>query len=240
MAAIELQMIPYGGVHWVTTSSICRELIISSRTDHSLRLNISDGDSLLPRRRSVALSQFYEATKGDVIVTVDHDISWRPGNVIAMAERALELDAIVGGLYSKRAVGQGFGSRFQKPEGEVHIPSDRMLDAQWVASGFMAIPRRVVRKMIENPDTAMLKRCWDGKFEYWDFYHTMTMPHPARPELHEYLSEDWALCERARRCGVEIKIDLRPVLIHIGERGFNVGDAMQCPMPSPPQAQQNS
>jgi len=199
----------------------------------------TDGDSLLPRRRSVALSMFYEQTKADVYVTVDHDISWRGGSVIAIAERALELDAIVGGLYSKRAFGQNFSSRLIPTNDALKIPSDRVIDAQWVCTGFMAIPRCVIRKMLEDPEKAMLQRCWDGKFEYWDFFHTFTLPHPNRPELQEYLSEDWAFCERARRFDIPIKIDLRPVLVHYGEHGYDIGDAFRCLKPLT-QAQPNS
>jgi hypothetical protein len=233
MAAITLQIIPYGGVHGTTVSSIFGEQVFARQRGHTLRLVNSDGDSLLPRRRSIALSSFYERTKDDVIVTVDHDVAWRPGGVVAVAERALELDAIVGGLYSKRAYGQGFSSRMISSDKPIQIPSNEHIKAQWVGSGFMAIPRCVVKKMVEDPEKSLLSRCWDGRHEYWSFYHTMMLPHPERPDLMEYVSEDWAVCERARRVGTEIYVDLRPVIIHHGDVGFNVGDAVN----SSPQAQ---
>lgn len=235
MAAITLQILPYGGINGRTVSCIFAETVVSRQRGHTIRLNCADGDSLLPRRRSVVLSEFYYKCKDDVLITIDHDISWRPGDAVAIAERALENDAIVGGLYCKRAFGQGWGSRIgaNKEPLKFNIPSNEVLDAIYVASGFMAIPRVVIRKMLEDPEKAMLKKCWDSKFEYWDFYHTMSIPHPTRPELMEYISEDWAFCERAKKFGVKCLIDLRPVLLHWGEHGYNVGDAIPCQQKAP-------
>jgi hypothetical protein len=225
MAFISMQLIPYGGVMGATVSCIVAEMVSAKSRGHDMRFIRTDGDSLLPRRRSIALSQFYERSTDDVMVTIDHDISWNPGDVVKVAEKALEMTAIVGGLYSKRAEGQGWASRLSLV-GTIRIPSDEVVKTEYVGSGFMAIPRSVIRKMLEDPAKAALTRCWDGRFEYWDYYHTMAVPHKQRPELYEYLSEDWAFCERVKMAGIECYTDLRPRIVHYGERAFNACDGL--------------
>ena len=238
MAKITLQIIPYGGIYGATVTSIVAEMIATIKRGHEFKVmdmdrdlsdNIAephkikfvrtDGDSLLPRRRSVALTEFY-ASGDDCIVTIDHDVSWRPGDALKIAERALELDSIVGGLYSKRAEGCGWGSRLAPGAGKVEIPSDRVISAQYVGSGFMAIPRYAVKKMLDDPKKCGLSLCWNGQCDFWDFYQTINIPHPKRVDRMEMLSEDWAFCHRAMLAGVECYIDLRPYITHYGERGF--------------------
>lgn len=232
MAKLTLQVIPYGGVHGSTLSAIVGEVIVAMKRGHDIRFVSIVGDSLLPRRRSVVLTEFYDSGD-DVIVTVDDDISWQYGDAYQLAERALELDAIVGGLYSKRCEGKGWASRIKPGMGPIEIPSDRLVECDYIGSGFMAIPRSVVQRILDNHEKCGLRRCWNGTAKYWDFYHTMSIPHHKRPEYYEYLSEDWSLCERAKIAGVPLYTDLRPRIVHYGERGFNAGDGAPKPKEKP-------
>jgi len=233
MARITLQITPYGGVLGATVMSIVGEVAAANARGHTMIVLSTGGDSLLPRRRSIILSQFMEGPT-DAIVTVDHDVSWVPGDAYKIAERAMELDAVVGGLYSKRQEGGGWASRFlPKATGSFKIPSDAMLDTLYAGSGFMAISKTAVRKILEDPEKHLLTRCWNGYYEYWDLYHTMAVPHTADPSKMEYLSEDWAFCFRARLAGVPILTDLRARIKHYGERFYTAADGIPKPKPAP-------
>jgi len=228
MAKVDLQLIPYGGVHGETVGAIVGETCAALKSGHTMNFVRTYGDSLLPRRRSIVLTEFWERGS-DAIVTVDHDVKWNAGAALGMALKAIELNAIVGGLYCKRVEGNGWASRLKRGQTSFQVPDDRIIEAEYVGSGFMAIPRSAVEAMLDDIDAYDIVKCYDGKREYFDFYHTMRVPHPDRDHCHEYLSEDWALCERAKRAGVKLYIDLRPQIVHFGERGFNVGDGAPKP-----------
>lgn len=231
MSNIALQMIPYGGVYGHTVSALVAELFhINNGPRNEVGFVNTMGDSLLPRRRSIVLSQFANS-KYDVIVTLDHDLSWTPGNAERVAEKALELGTIVGGLYSKRQKGRGWGSRLMSGTTDFKIPSDRVIDADYLGSGFMAIPQIVVRKMLEDPAKHGLTKCQNDKVVFWDFYHTITVPHVNISDTSEYLSEDWAFCYRAKLAGFQPKIDLIPKIYHFGDVGFHAGDGAIQPTP---------
>jgi hypothetical protein len=83
----------------------------------------------------------------------------------------------------------------------------------------MLVHRSVIEDMIKRfPD--LEAKHPSGK-RFGDNHHALFMPF-----IHEgeYLSEDFAFCQRARSCGYKLWADLRVVLRHWGEAGFDVND----------------
>lgn len=197
---------------------------------HNVVMGMWANDALLERTRSVVLSQFLDNSKADVLLWVDADITWhgpRPaapdgsapaydGDLIRLARSAYECEGIVGGLYPKRAFGEGFAS---VPVGRHTFTTgtDELLDADRIGTGFMAIHRNGLQAIADRlPYVCDTNGTWqpfclcclgelDGNLRF--------------------LSEDWAFVARARECGVPCKIDAMPVLGHEGEHMYTIHDA---------------
>src|SRR3990167_3346871 len=63
---------------------------------------VVNGDALVSRSRSIVASSFLRS-KADVLLTIDSDIWFRPGDAIKLCEEALEFDFIAG-LYLTRGL----------------------------------------------------------------------------------------------------------------------------------------
>ena len=109
------------------------------------------GDALISRSRSRVLGNFYYQKHSDVLVMVDHDIEWRPGDLCHIAEQAFEQNALVGGLYCKRAFKRGWASTL-KAEGAVRFGEapGQLLQTPSLATGFLAIPYKAIEAIVEN------------------------------------------------------------------------------------------
>lgn len=197
---------------------------------HNVIMSMWANDALLERTRSVVLSRFLDDSQADVLVWVDADITWhgpRPpsgdgtvpgydGDLIRLARSAYECEGIVGGLYPKRAFGEGFAS---VPTGRLTFATgtDELLDADRIGTGFMAIHRNALQ---EISDRLPYVSDTNGTWQPFCLCALGELDGALR-----FLSEDWALIARARECGVPCKIDAMPVLGHEGEHLYTVNDA---------------
>ena len=161
----------------------------------------------LDRNRSMMASRFLDSD-ADVFISIDHDTQWQRGAVAKLAKAASEKRGIVGGVYSKRHFGRGIATRFLE-SGEYLIPSEEVIKARWVGGGFLAVHRDVLEAMKPT-----LPECFAEK-PFWPFFLPMVVE-------GEYLSEDWAFCERARELGFDVYADLSIALTHVGQWGFTV------------------
>lgn len=187
-------------------------------------------EALISRARSRAASRFLQAdaaTAGDVLLMVDHDIQWQPGDLAYLARRALERTAVVGGIYPKRAFRQGTAIRFATDgtaDGTWTIGSDTLIPSEYVGSGFLAIPRSALEVLSET-----LPWIEEG---YWPFF----LPETVELEVGgkrgwEYLSEDWSFCRRVRAAGYGVFAACSPRLTHTGTYTFRMVDARAEPPP---------
>ena len=230
-----LQLYAYSGVHEQTLQSVIMELA-RGKAGFSKMSN----DALISRARSRGASIYYKSEvygPGTALVMIDHDIQWQPGAAEHIAKKAVELNTIVGGLYSKRAEGKGFASRLVGDPGVVKFGVEGTIPAEYVATGFIAIPWTVLDAMVKDipPNSDLFD--WsahnvlyvsDGPtMEYWTFFETMVTEHSALEGKLEYLSEDWAFCKRAIARGFEPKISTLPLLTHWGDKGFTIKSALK-------------
>jgi len=213
----------YRGVNPVTAFQWARDCaFIASR--HNVAMGLWSNDALISRTRSVVLSQFLDRSDADVLLWVDADITWhgpRPdydGDLVRLARSAYECEGVVGGLYSKRAFGEGYASMHVSRE-TFTTGTDRLLDADRIGTGFMAIHRNGLQKISDR-----LPYVSDPNGTYQPF--CMCCLGEMDGELR-FLSEDWAFVARARECDVPCMIDAMPVLAHEGEHFFDVVDAQR-------------
>lgn len=191
-----LYVFAYNGVTAFTHLSVVNEMVRWGNLDHA----VIGGDTLISRARSRAAGIFLKEGAGDVMLMVDHNVSWEPGSLSHIARKALEHRAVVGGVCPIGALGKGIGVRLNEGE-ELEFGADRLIQAVYVSGGFMAIPREVLEAI-----TPTLPWIDEG---YTPFFMPMVVD-------GEYLSEDWALCERAREAGYDVLADMVPNLNHEG------------------------
>lgn len=225
----------YGGVEPAAHDAVFAELITPNNLAWAHRVVFDD--ALIERSRSVNLSR---ALKGgaDVVCMVDHDLTWKPGDLAALAEKAYEENAIVGGLYACRGYKAGFSSRLAA-QGVPWTPGgDKLHSAEYVATGFIAIPRRCAERIIAvctRPDATPEMRIQEcigvdrPEVTFWDFFRSVSMPCTMEgyEDKYEFLSEDWSFAARARYSDVPLFVWEKPTLKHWGKHAFTVEDGLR-------------
>lgn len=230
MPKIYLNVFSYGGIKGQTQDCLWYEQEAARKWSNvKFRYRRISEDALISRSRSRAASMFLQETDDDVLFMLDHDIQWRIGNIIDTCQIAVEKNAVVGGLYSKRRIGSGLASRIKKDkiqENEsLEIGAPGLVEADYVSTGFMAIPRGVLQDVVDK---------WPGinrvsdvpHMEYWDIFSCLVTDHTIIKDKKEYLSEDWAFCKRVHDVGHKCYVSTMPFLVHYGDHGFTVEDAM--------------
>lgn len=188
----------------------------------NLTYTVATADAAIDRARNRAAASFLQTPReqaGDVMLMVDHDIQWQPGDLSHLARRALERTAIVGGIYPKRTFGQGAAMR-QCGAGIAHIGADELLPCDYVSGGFMAIPRIILETVARK-----LPYITEG---YWPLFMPMVVE---TAHGTEYLTEDWALVQRARDAGFAAYAACYPRLRHEGAYTYRLVDARALPPP---------
>ena len=195
------------------TLNLMRSLLRDARRWPNLAIWDQSKDALISRMRSVAATQFLEQGAGDVMIMVDHDIGWEAGDLEHITRVCLDQVGVVGGVFSKRGFSLGVPIRFGK-YGDYTIPSDRIVECQSVATGFMAVHRKVLEAM--EPTLPLTIHGFRTFFE--------TATETKDDGRVEYLSEDYAFCAKVRALGFQVWADLRPQLTHFGTHMFTVAD----------------
>jgi hypothetical protein len=177
-------------------------------------------DADVVRARSTLASKFLQQTDCDVLVMLDYDCSLPfLGDLDALALKCHETKGIVGCVVPKKAFGQGFGCRFVDGE-EYELFTDELVElgpGQYMGSAVTAYHREMFEKLM----TSGIPYC--APQGLWPFFM------PTIVELssgdNDYLSEDWAICEYARRAGCKVHAYLRPQVLHHGRMAFSALDA---------------
>ncbi len=211
-----LCLMTYGGVAPPMLDSLLKDL---PADELAWTATVESGDAAIDRARSIAATKFLD-TDCNVMVMLDHDVSWRPGDLGHLAQQALETQGIVGALVSKRALGQGIGGRL--PVDCDLADSDRTLielgEDYYVGGAVMAIHRPVFESLL--PDFPMVSA------GFRPFFLPMVKQRIADQEL-DYLSEDWAICARAREKGHPVHATTLPRIVHHGQFGYTVDGAFE-------------
>lgn len=185
-------------------------------------------DALISRSRSIAASRFLDKSSdeaGDVLLMVDHDVQWLEGDLSYIARKALEHNAVIGGVYPKRGFGLQWPVQFLPESGkyveelgvEPKFGDDVLIPARYVSAGFMAIPREVLQA-VSDP----LPHITEGDY-------TPTFLPIVKDD--EYLSEDWAFCQRILDAGYSVMVAVKPRLTHQGDYTFRMVDSKIKPRP---------
>lgn len=201
-------------------------------------------DALIPRMRDRAASWFLEWTEAEVLIMLDHDIEWEPGDMEYIAQRCAETKGVVAGIYPKRGMGQDppVTPALDAPEGRYHFGDDVLLPALHVPTGFLAIHRDVLLGLAKRLPYTM-SGCWPffliGLFpgQMPDDHDECPFCMPAEDGKfvhYEYLSEDYAFVRRVHEVGFPVYMALKPRLKHVGHYVYRMVDAITQPEPDRP------
>jgi hypothetical protein len=230
----------YGDVCGETVQSLVSELR-QPQADVRWDVVFPASDALVSRLRSEVVSRAIAAGH-DVLVWLDHDMAWTPGELAGLVRRCAEVQGVVGGLIPYRAewmFGRGFPWRPLPgtQERAVQPGVDRLEPAEKVGGGFVAFWVPALARMVEtlstSPDpTLKVSRCRSAvEGTFWDVCRPVAVPYDDGREGLNYLSEDWALLMRLQACGVKLFAWTKPLIRHIGRKVYGVGDALGIPGP---------
>lgn len=219
-----LWLLAYDGLTAGTHVSIIQEIADWPNLQHS----VMPGESLLDRVRSRVTTMFLKTDRkvaGDVLLFVDADIAWQPGDLSHLARRALERNAIVGGIFSKRTFGEGSAVRFKIGlAGEWKIGDDALIPCEYVSNGFIAIPRAIAQAVADT--MPWVKDVQTPHGGYWPVNLSQVVEVTHNGETgYEFLPEDWSFIKRAKDLGYECYADCYPRLRHHGTYTYRLVDA---------------
>lgn len=187
-------------------------------------------DALLCRARSKTATRFLESD-ADVHVSIDGDIVFAAEDVQQIADQACNPETpIVGGVYVTRARLGGLcrpTTIFNDDEPIEFSDDPTPRPVKWLATGFMATHRRVFETLAKDLPLCHPIEDWS----FYPFYQPFVTDGPNGPI---YLSEDYALCERARLAGFGSFVNPSVRLMHFGQHGFRLEDMTIAEPPTQP------
>ncbi len=207
--------------------------IAMNDTEEPVLWETIDGDALIERSRSILATKFYNGIEhpgtgetADIMVILDDDVQFDPKDLWSIARQARERQEPVGGVYVTRSRKPHVASRLL-PDQPFVFGKTETVEVEYLATGFMAVPRVCVQKMVEigvrdGFETRLhgqrhyidLCELGVGEMPTYDMFGTYKIDDHTKPGHVHRLSEDWAFCENLRQCGYKIWADQSIILSH--------------------------
>lgn len=188
------------------------------------------GDALIDRARSQVATRFLESGKFDVLLFLDDDIAYEPDAPVKVAKLIHDngLDICGAAYVKKQSEGNHFNIKTLDDEPLVFGEGAGVEEVRCISGGFMGISMKVLKKLAET-----LPLCHPNDLRFYPFFQ----PYPKEIENSDgtktmiYLSEDWAICERARDAGFKVWVDCTTKLTHVGKYKYDWNDIFRDPKP---------
>jgi hypothetical protein len=132
--------------------------------------------------------------KADVIVFIDHDLSWKPADLLTLIET--EGDVVAGTYRFKKDEEEYMGSILSKPDGTPIVRDDGTLSGVSAPAGFLKITTRCVNKFMDAYPQLL----------FGDRFHPSVdlFNHGAHKGV--WWGEDYAFCRNWIECGGHLTI----------------------------------
>ncbi len=236
----------YGGL--VTQrymQSICALLADARDSDIKTTVQLLGYDSLIPRARNTLVATFLDDPTATHLMFIDADIGFEVTQVARMLNFGAE---VVAGLYPLKVVhyGDDVVKRMEAGEGlraaqtrYVGVPEpegvcrrrDGFVTAVYAGCGFLLMARTALVKMTEGyPETRYVASHNSAEPSLSPNQYAL-FDCVIDPETREYLSEDYAFCQRWRAIGGELWLDARSRLSHTGPVEFQGDTAPRLDLP---------
>ena len=149
------------------------------------------GCPYISHARSTMLRKALDA-KADVIVFIDHDVSWKPRDLLTLIET--KGDVVCGTDRFKKDEEEYMGAVLSNTDGTPLVREDGNLLAHSAPAGFLKVTKEAVNKFM----TAYPDLIYGEKYSpYVDLFN-----HGAHKGV--WYGEDYAFCRNWRECGGEI------------------------------------
>jgi glycosyltransferase involved in cell wall biosynthesis len=149
------------------------------------------GSPYISNARAGMLRKALDA-KADIIVFLDHDLSWKPQDLLTLIQT--EGDVIAGTYRFKKDETEYMGTIFPGIDGKPIVRKDGCVLAHSVPAGFLKITKHAVNRFIKAyPDL-----CYGDRFSP----HVDLFNHGAHD--HVWYGEDYAFCRNWRDAGGEV------------------------------------
>jgi len=179
------------------TSIIWTLRMIDFAASHDVEADLQPrlDESLLCRARIRSLMDFFYKPQYTHLMTVDDDLLIPQETLIKFLEQD---KPIIGGFYRlKTKEYMGCAVRVKNEPWMYPVLDKRVVEAEYVSTGCMLVKREVIVDMInEFPDLECQENL-SGR-TMWALYQPFVHNNGI---FREYLSEDWAFCERAKMVG---------------------------------------
>jgi hypothetical protein len=196
---------------WKCETLFANSLQLARDTCHSLiTYDWGSGDAAIGRKRNFQMWRFLKQTDADFIFYIDSDIVFAPADLDRIVAHNLP---ICGGIYPKKSF--KLEGCYNLWPGAPLVDERGLMDVKHAGNGFLCISRAAAMQFIAYHGSK-IEYCGDPDPELrWDFF-------PFGAVGRAYKSEDWYFCERARECGLTVRIDSQVQVRHIGKIIFPI------------------
>lgn len=169
-------------------------------------------DALISRSRCAQGTRFLENKGwGEVFLSIDSDIHFKPEDAALIVQDVANGLDICGALYVTRSQLEPAHPAIRlAPKQRIVVGQGDPVEITYASTGFMAVHRRVFERMAET-----MELCRSGPRYFYPFY----LPFVYKGE---YLSEDWAFCQRAKDLGFKVWLEPKIRLGHLGYKSYAV------------------
>ena len=176
------------------------------------------GGSLICRERNRAIRDFIKDDHATHLFTIDDDVSLPQDAIVKLVEAQ---KPIIGGLYRlKDHKGARLSSRIERPSmWPMIIKAGLVSDAKYVAGGCCMITKSAAITMANAYDESLSYTENLSQEKTWALYQPYIHTH--KSGFREYLSEDWAFCQRASDIGIQSSIHGGVLCGHWGLHRFD-------------------
>ncbi len=199
------------------------QALVNKRPDIELVKATVRGDADVGRARNIAASSFLKSD-ADVMLTIDGDIMFHAEEALKLCQKCMNGYDIIGALYMTRGLQNVQPAQLIGKGQQVTLqPGEKPIGVKYLATGFMAVHRKVFKKLTKHPE---VKLCMQSTAHpFYTFYLQKTIPWPNDKNL--YLSEDYAFCDRAAEMGFKVYLDPTIRLGHIGHYAYRLEDMVE-------------
>lgn len=209
--------------HWMSIDAL-RSAKSQRELDIQVLFRPTWNDVDVARARSKTATAFLLDSDADVHVAIDGDILFEPWQVAQIVKQAVDHD-IVGGMYITRSRADARPTTIFEPGATITFSADPTpVPVRWIAGGFVATHRRVFERLAKE-----LPLCHpDEEWRFYPFYQQFVVDGPRGTPV--WLSEDYAMIERARQAGFVPHLAPNIRIYHLGLHGFSLEDCLQKPL----------